>query len=117
MEYFLRDDPGRVMPTRFISLILISAISLISPVLAAEPQTNASVQSSSSSTTLDFANGLYTRRMYTPAISEYEKFIQTNPGSPEIVAAYFRLADSHYFSKDYAVAIAKFDAFIIKFPN
>lgn len=64
------------------------------------------------SATLDFANGLYARKMYGPAISEYEKFIRENPASPELASARFRYADSFYFSKNYRSAIDYFEAFV-----
>ncbi len=70
----------------------------------------------SKTASLDFANGLYARKMYAPAVSEYEKFIQTNPASPEIASARFRLADCFYFLKDYAKAISLFEAFLKDFP-
>lgn len=106
------------MPKRFFSFIIVFA-ALASPQdwsLADESRASTS-PAGNSSATLDFANGLYVRRMYTPAISEYEKFIKTNPGSPEIASAFFRVADSFYFSKDYASSITKFEAFIKNFPN
>jgi TolA-binding protein len=64
------------------------------------------------STALDFANGLYARKMYAAAASEYEKFIRENPASPEVASARFRLADSLYFTRDYASAIARFEDFL-----
>lgn len=74
-------------------------------------------QASTPSTTLDFANGLYARKMYASAIVEYEKFLKTNPGSPESASARFRYADSYYFTKDYASAIAQFELFLKEFPG
>lgn len=55
--------------------------------------------------------------MYGPAISEYEKFIQANPHSPELASARFRYADSYYFTKNYRSAIAYFEAFLRDFPS
>jgi len=81
---------------------------------ASEAKANSS---DASSTTLDFANGLYARKMYAPAISEYEKFIQANPASPEVASARFRAADSYYFMKDYPSAISRFKAFLKDFPK
>jgi TolA-binding protein len=73
-------------------------------------------QISTSSTTLDFANGLYARGMYASAITEYDKFLKANPASPELASARFRYADSYYFTKDYASAIAQFELFLKDFP-
>ncbi len=70
--------------------------------------------------TLDFADGLYSRKMYGSAASEYEKFIQSNPETTDAVeasVAYFRLADSYYFLKKYPEAIRYFEAFRSKFPQ
>jgi TolA-binding protein len=75
-----------------------------------------STASTGGSSPLDFANGLYARKMYGPAISEYEKFILENPDSPEVASARFRSADSHYFAKNYKSAIAYFEEFIKKYP-
>ncbi len=74
--------------------------------------------SAAPSATLDFANGLYARKMYAPAISEYRKFIASNPGlSEDTASAYFRLADSYFFMKDYAKSIEQFEYFQLKFPE
>lgn len=67
--------------------------------------------------TLDFANGLYARKMYAPAVAEYEKFIRDNPQSPETVSALFRAADCYYFSKNYNAAIVNFRSFINNYPT
>ena len=86
--------------------IAVWGIFFVLPVvLAAESQTSPP-PGAANSTTLDFANGLYVRKMYGPAISEYEKFIQANPGSPEVPSAQFRLADSYYFSKNQKKSLA-----------
>ncbi len=83
-------------------------------VLAAALQASAVA---SETTTLDFANGLYARKMYGPAITEYEKFLKENPHSPDSASARFRYADSYYFTKDYAAAIAHFELFLKEFPE
>jgi TolA-binding protein len=66
---------------------------------------------------LDFANGLYARKMYAAAAQEYEKFIQANPASPEISSARFRIAESSYFLKDYEKAVFYFEFFVKDFPG
>lgn len=68
-------------------------------------------------TALDFANGLYARKMYAPAAAEYEKFIAANPASPELGSARFRLADSVFFMRDYRRAAALFETFVTEFPK
>lgn len=81
-----------------------------------QPSTQ-SPQELSQPSSLDFANGLFSRRMYGPAISEYEKFIQSNPTSEEVASARFRIADSYYFMKNYQEAIRHFDSFVKDFPK
>lgn len=101
MEHLLRHRERAVIFT------LVLAVALQLPAAASESQ-NASA--------LDFANGLYARKMYGPAITEYEKFLKANPHSPESASARFRYADSYYFTKDYAAAIAHFELFLKEFP-
>lgn len=99
-------------------ILVLLIILVCNPIYAAESQT--SPQSSpdiSQSTSLDFANGLYARRMYGPAISEYEKFIQSNPASEEIASARFRIADSYYFMRNYEEAIRGFGSFVKDYPK
>ncbi len=93
--------------------VFLFLIVLASSGFAADNQAG----SSTSSTSLDFANGLYARRMYAPAVAEYEKFLKTNPTSTEAASARFRYADSYYFTKDYASAIAHFELFLKEFPG
>ncbi|GEM_PF-1275746 len=83
----------------------------------APPSAPAPEPPKASATTLDFANGLYARKMYGPAIEEYEKFIRDNPSSPETASARFRHADSYYFMKDYASAVERFEAFVKDHPS
>lgn len=64
------------------------------------------------SAVLDFANGLYARKMYGPAIEEYRKYLAAYPASPQAASALFRSADSLYFLKDYQAAIVKFEEFL-----
>ena len=102
MEHLLRYRERAVIFT------LVLAVALQLPVAASESQnTNA----------LDFANGLYARKMYGPAITEYAKFLKTNPHSPESASARFRYADSYYFTKDYASAIAHFELFLKEYST
>ncbi len=97
MEHFVRHRE------RALIFTLVLAVALQFPAAASESPT---------STALDFANGLYARKMYGPAITEYEKFLKANPHSPESASARFRYADSYYFTKDYASAIAHFELFL-----
>ena len=97
MEYFVRHRE------RALIFALVLAVTLQLPVAASDA--------------LDFANGLYARKMYGPAITEYEKFLKANPHSPESASARFRYADSYYFTKDYASAIAHFELFLKEFQD
>ncbi len=113
MEHFLRYDQR--INNQLIALLVVFVCTLFSlPVYAGEKQ--AAVSNAGSSATLDFANGLYARKMYGPAIAEYEKFLKQHPNSPEVSSARFRYADSFYYTRDYASAIAHFEIFIRNFP-
>ncbi len=118
MEYFFRHRQ-RIAKILRIAAILIFSASLESGAFSAEQSStaNSSSASTAASTALDFANGLYARKMYGPAITEYEKFLRANPDSPDAAAARFRYADSFYFSKDYAGAIAHFELFSKNYPK
>lgn len=65
---------------------------------------------------LDFANGLYARKMYGPAAEEYRKYLAAYPASPQAASALFRAADSLYFLKDHEGAIARFEEFLAAHP-
>lgn len=109
MEYIVRNYK-RVVASVFLATFLVAPAST----LAGEKQ--AAVSNAGSSATLDFANGLYARKMYGPAIAEYEKFLKQHPNSPEVSSARFRYADSFYYTRDYASAIAHFEIFLRNFP-
>lgn len=105
------------MRSRRAFLVAAAAFLLAASARAESSQTAPSVASAgASATTLEFANGLYSRKMYGPAIVEYEKFIRANPASPEVASARFRYADSFYFLKNYKSAKAYFEAFLKDFP-
>lgn len=123
MEYFFRNHQ-RVVKTFQAAAILLLSASLESSAFSADQSANQSTATASTppqiiaaQATLDFANGLYARKMYGPAITEYEKFLRANPDSPDASAARFRYADSFYFSKDYAGAIAHFSLFLKAYPG
>lgn len=124
MEHFIRH--------RQRAVILLFAAAFQTSVFASESQSMpadvsvagqpadalvAGAETAGGSTTLDFANGLYARKMYVPAIAEYEKFLKDNPRSSEAASARFRFADSFYFTKDYASAIAHFELFLKGYPD
>lgn len=116
MEYFLRHHK------RTIGLIFAGILfaTFDSGAFSADKKTNRAGLTDALQTqqpNLDFANGLYARKMYGPAIAEYEKFLKHNPDSPDASSARFRYADSLYFSKDYAASIAHFDLFLKEHPQ
>ena len=117
MEHFVCHHEGKLK----IAPVDVLRASLSWVLLAGALTTSAGFasdsQASTGSNTLDFANGLYARKMYLPAIAEYEKFLKMNPNSPEAASARFRYADSYYFTKDYAAAIANFELFLSIFPQ
>ena len=44
---------------------------------------------------LDYANGLFSRKMYDLAVPEYEKYLGQYPGVPGRASAYFYLAECY----------------------
>jgi TolA-binding protein len=44
---------------------------------------------------LDYANGLFSRKLYDLAVPEYEKFLSQYPGAPGRASAYFYLAECY----------------------
>ena len=103
--------------TRRWSFLVIVSLFFLLGLFAGENKCYAETQNQNSSGSLDFANGLYARKMYGPAISEYQKFIQASPESADAASAYYRLAESYYFLKEYAKAINSFESFRSKFPT
>ena len=114
LEHIFRDNQRTILDLRNFFLkvraaLLISAIQFscvyaapclaetaagpAAAVEAAAPAEAPPAMSRRERLTLDFANGLYSRKMYDPALSEYRKFIRDNPGSAEIGSARFRAAD------------------------
>lgn len=90
-----------------------SAVLAVSALLAFHAF--AADSNASETPTLDFANGLYARQMYGPAASEYEKYLKTQPDSPETPSALYRYADSLYFLKKYPESEAQFRNFTEKY--
>ena len=66
---------------------------------------------------LDFATGLFQRGMYQMAIDEYKRFIDSFPQSEYLEDAYFGIAESHYFLKEYDTAIKEYNQYMGKFPS
>ncbi|MBI2095776.1 MAG: tetratricopeptide repeat protein [Candidatus Omnitrophica bacterium] len=106
MEYLIRDHQRE----RLTIALALLAMTVAAPCAAKSSSSDPAV-------TIDFANGLYARRMYGPAVGEYEKFIRLNPDSPELPSARFRAADSRYFSGSYKSAVFYFKEFIRDFPG
>jgi tetratricopeptide (TPR) repeat protein len=75
-----------------------------------------SASTTAQSEQLDFANGLFLRKMYSMAIDEYQKFIKTYPSASEIKDAYFMSAESFFFLNNYANAMVAYEDFRKRFP-
>ncbi len=66
---------------------------------------------------LDFANGLFQRRLYKMARDEYSKFIDSFKQSKYLSEAYFGRAESSFFLKDYHSAIEQYKEYLRLFPK
>lgn len=66
---------------------------------------------------LDFANGLFTRKMYAMAMDEYGKFAAAYPGRAETPRAYFMTGESLFYLGRYREAIAAYDDYLKRFPG
>lgn len=65
----------------------------------------------------DFASGLYARRLYREAASEYETFLKTFPNDPRRTEAVLNLAHSRFRLGEYAAAEALFLQFLRLAPG
>lgn len=100
--------------TKLVAIKALFLVLIISSAFAAE---SADPSISGDKSALDFANGLYARKMYEPAIEEYQKFIRNNPASPLLAEASFRAAESYFFMKKYSEAIEKYESFSKAYPQ
>lgn len=66
---------------------------------------------------LDFASGLFERKLYDMAITEYRKFIDTFKESELIGDAYFGIAESYFFAEKYNEAIVQYENLLNTFPK
>jgi TolA-binding protein len=62
---------------------------------ADEPEGPATEPEASDRRQLDYANGLFSRKLYDLAAPEYEKFLGQYPGAPGRSSAYFYLAECY----------------------
>ena len=92
----------------FIFSALIIAALLSAPCPSAA--TDASEQ-------LDFASGLFARKMYKMAVTEYEKFITSYPDQPEVPRASFMIGESLFYLKEYQAAVESYRNYITHFPS
>ena len=99
--------------TVFRKISLIYAVSFVISLLA-------SVSLAVEGTPLehiDFAAGLFSRGMYGMAKEEYAKFLKLFPENEFVKEAYFGLAESAYFLKEYDEAIDAYQSYIDGFPQ
>jgi tetratricopeptide (TPR) repeat protein len=66
---------------------------------------------------IDFANGLFERGFWTMALEEYKKFVYTFPESDFLDEAYYGVAESLFFLKDYPKAIGAFNSYKELYPE
>ena len=96
--------------TVFLTSILFCAAFAFSPPASFSEEDTAAIGQ------LDSANSLFQRGMYKMAINEYAKFIESFPESVYLHEAYFGIAESWYFLKDYNAAIAGYKRYTAEFP-
>ncbi len=65
----------------------------------------------------DFANGLFSRGMYSMAVEEYQKFIDKYPISKYRESAHYRIGESFFLAKDNMEALARFKKFKEQYPE
>ncbi|MHC4870486.1 MAG: tetratricopeptide repeat protein [Planctomycetota bacterium] len=65
----------------------------------------------------DFANGLFSRKLYIEAITEYKKFLQSFKKSKKLALAEYRIADSYFALGDFRSSEKSFDNFLNKYPD
>ncbi|MBI3947226.1 MAG: tetratricopeptide repeat protein [Armatimonadetes bacterium] len=97
-------DRRRGAPGRWWMALLLAAA--ITPAFAAAGESQ-----------FDFANGLYQRKLYSLAIPEFEKFLQSSPASPKAPLALFHLANCHFGAEDWAKAASAYDRALQKHPT
>lgn len=110
--------PKTVSKRAFAALILAACVRI--PAAAAEEVSAAPVPATAAvpaddPAQLDFANGLYARKMYAPAAEEYQKYLTAYPQAPQAASALFRRGDSLYFLKNYEPSIAVFEEFLRRY--
>ncbi|MFH1665155.1 MAG: tetratricopeptide repeat protein [Candidatus Omnitrophota bacterium] len=65
----------------------------------------------------DFANGLFSRGMYSMAIEGYKSFLEKYPQSEYRRDAAYRIADAYFLEEDYDAALRSFDEFQKQYPS
>ncbi|HPM42546.1 MAG TPA: tetratricopeptide repeat protein [Candidatus Omnitrophota bacterium] len=100
--------------TAFIAAIFTAPV-VSAPLALAED--GPKVAQSESSEQLDFANGLFSRKMYKMAADEYEKFISSYPEDPKTPRVYFMVAESLFYLGDYRSATEAYDEYLKRFAG
>ena len=101
------------MPTnRFSKTLILTFLSLILCTTGfAEEKVDPSYEK------IDFANGLFQRDLFDMAASEYEQFINKHPDSQYLHEAYFGLAESYFFNKNYEKATGYYQKYLELFSD
>ena len=66
---------------------------------------------------LDYANGLFGRKLYDLAVPEYEKFLGLYPDSPDRAPAYFYMGEAYRALGRTAAARTSFQSLLNNFPE
>jgi len=99
---------NKVLSRKNLSIIISLAVILLPVVCLASFESNPLEQ-------LDFANGLFQRKMFDMAKTEYGKFIELFPESEYISDAYLGIAECLYFQKLYDEALEKYQNYMKDF--
>src|SRR5687768_3808497 len=83
----------------------------------APPTEPASETDASDRRQLEYANGLFSRKLYDLAAPEYEKYLGQYPGAPGRASAYFYLAECYRALNRTAAARTSFQSVLDNYPD
>jgi TolA-binding protein len=98
------------MPKPFVKMMPVAVLFLLAP-------TCVLAQAQRDLESIDFAHGLFERKLYEMAKKEYKKFIDGYPSSEFLAEGYFGIAESAFYLKNYSESLEAYKTFIEKFPG
>ncbi len=94
-----------------------AGVLLAAVVLCCTLSGSAAAERDTAARQLDFANGLFLRKLYDMAAKEYAAYVQAYPGDATEEYARFQWAESLYNLQDYDAAAAAYQQLLEKFPQ